>query len=134
HDRFLLDKLCDHLFVFQGNGKIKDFNGRYMEYRKWVQEQEKAQRASSATNSGKSPKQEVRTGTGLTKQQKNELKKLEREIAELEQRKAELHQAFTRTDLGLDKIQQLSNELKEVEASLEEKELRWMELAELIQE
>ena len=133
HDRFLLDKLCDHLFVFQGNGKIKDFNGRYMEYRKWVQEQEKAQRASSATNSGKSPKQEVRTGSGLTKQQKNELKKLEREIAELEQRKSELHQAFTRTDLGLDKIQQLSNELKEVDASLEEKELRWMELAELIQ-
>ncbi len=131
HDRFLLDKLCDHLFVFQGNGKIKDFNGRYMEYRQWVQEQEKAQRASSATNSGKSPKQEVRTGSGLTKQQKNELKKLEREIAELEQRKAELHQAFTRTDLGLDEIQQLSNELKEVEATLKEKERRWMELAEL---
>lgn len=131
HDRFLLDKLCDHLFIFQGNGKVKDFNGRYMEYRQWIKDQEIESRAAAASEAVKTEKLEIRTGSGLTKQQKNELKKLEREITELEQRKAELHQAFTNTDLGLTKIQQLSNELKEVEAALEEKELRWMELAEM---
>ena len=134
HDRFLLDKLCDHLFVFQGNGKVKDFNGRYMEYRKWLEQQEKTQRQDSSSTSAKTPKQVVRTGSGLTKQQKNELKKLEREIAELEKRKAELHQAFSHNDLALDKIRQLSAELKTVEAELEAKELRWMELAELAEE
>lgn len=131
HDRFLLDKLCDHLFVFDGNGKVTDFNGRYMEYRQWAKEQEISLRRSAGHTTPKPSNHEIRTGSGLTKQQKNELKKLEREIAELEKRKAELLQSFTRNDLSLEQIQQMSNELKLVESSLEAKELRWMELAEL---
>jgi ATP-binding cassette subfamily F protein uup len=72
---------------------------------------------------------QVRTGTGLTKQEKNELKKLEREISELEGRKAQIHEAFTQADLGLAMIEKLSAELKALTASLEEKELRWLELS-----
>ena len=69
--------------------------------------------------------------SGIWNQQKNELKKLEREIQNLEQRKAELHEKFTQTDIQLDEIQRMSKELEEVKASLEVKEMRWLELAEM---
>jgi len=130
HDRFMLDKLADHLFIFEGNGKIRDFNGRYAEYRQ-VQKAEE----QSARNAERPAKQETsvvsRSSSGLSPQQKNEFKKLEREIQELERRKNALHDQFTRTDLSLDEIQRMSRELEEVVASLETKEFRWLELAEL---
>jgi len=130
HDRFLLDKLCDHLFIFEGEGKIRDFNGRYAEYRQMQKEEayekrnlDRPEKAAASTHS--------RTSFGLTSQQKNELKKLEREIQQLEKRKAELHDKFTQTDIPLDEIQSMSKELEEVKATLEVKEMRWLELAEM---
>ncbi len=126
HDRFLLDKLCDHLFIFEGNGIIRDFNGKYAEYRT---QQKQEERRAERVEKPEAPAP-VRTGSGLTSQEKNELKKLEREIQELEKRKANLHESFTRTDLSLDDIQRMSKELEEVGSTLETKELRWMELAE----
>lgn len=126
HDRFLLDKLCDHLFIFEGNGVIRDFNGKYAEYRA---QQKQEERRTERVEKPEAPAP-ARTGSGLTSQEKNELKKLEREIQELEKRKAALHESFTRTDLSLDEIQRMSKELEEVGATLETKELRWMELAE----
>ena len=130
HDRFLLDKLCDHLFIFEGNGKIRDFNGRYMDYREEVQAvREEERRQEKPQDDRGRQEDQVRTGTGLTKQEKNELKKLEREITELEERKAQLHASFTQADISLATIDKLSAELKALEASLEEKELRWMELS-----
>jgi ATP-binding cassette subfamily F protein uup len=126
HDRFLLDKLCDHLFIFEGNGVIRDFNGKYAEYRA---QQKQEERRAERVEKPEAPAP-VRTGSGLTSQEKNELKKLEREIQELEKRKAALHESFTRTDLSLDEIQRMSKELEDVGSTLETKELRWMELAE----
>ncbi|MFZ2899436.1 MAG: ABC-F family ATP-binding cassette domain-containing protein [Saprospiraceae bacterium] len=126
HDRFLLDKLCDHLFIFEGNGIIRDFNGKYAEYRT---QQKQEERRAERVEKPEAPAP-VRTGSGLTSQEKNELKKLEREIQELEKRKANLHESFTRTDLSLDDIQRMSKELEEVGSTLETKEIRWMELAE----
>ncbi len=126
HDRFLLDKLCDHLFIFEGNGVIRDFNGKYAEYRA---QQKQEERRAERVEKPEAPAP-VRTGSGLTSQEKNELKKLEREIQELEKRKAALHESFARTDLSLDEIQRMSKELEDLGSTLENKELRWMELAE----
>ncbi|MBK8568150.1 MAG: hypothetical protein IPN76_33805 [Saprospiraceae bacterium] len=85
HDRFLLDKLCDHLFVFEGNGQIKDYNGCYMDHRAELQETERElrQQQGMVPASKTEQVQQVRTGAGLTNKEKNELKKLEREIGEL---------------------------------------------------
>ncbi len=131
HDRFLLDKLCDHLFVFEGDGKIKDYNGRYMDYRaeqlEIAQELRQQQSNSPSTKTEQAP--QVRTGAGLTNKEKNELKKLEREIGELEVRKAQLHEKFTQSNLSLADIDKLTKELQQVESSLEEKEMRWLELS-----
>ncbi len=133
HDRFLLDKLCDHLFVFEGNGQIKDYNGRYMDYRAEQQEiaQELRQQQSTAPTTKTDQATQVRSGAGLTNKEKNELKKLEREIGELETRKTQLHDKFAQADLSLPEIDKMTKELQQVEASLEEKEMRWMELSDM---
>ncbi|MCB9282883.1 MAG: ABC-F family ATP-binding cassette domain-containing protein [Lewinellaceae bacterium] len=130
HDRFLLDKLCDHLFIFEGQGKIRDFNGKYAEYRQVQKAEQEEERKVERPAKAETPVN-TRTSFGLSSQQKNELKKLEREIQELEQRKATLHEQFTRSDLPLEDIQRFSKELEEVVAALETKEMRWLELAEL---
>lgn len=132
HDRFLLDKLCDHLFVFEGNGQIKDFNGRYMDYRETKMEEEQALRLQPkpALQAIKTAAPQVRTESGLTNKEKNELKKLEREIGDLEAKKAQLHGKFAQSGLSLAEIDKLTKELKQVEESLEEKEMRWLELSE----
>lgn len=130
HDRFLLNKLCDHLFIFEGDGRIKDFNGSYMEYRAARQEIEKEQKQLPPQQNNLPKAEQVRTSSGLTNKEKNEMKKLEREMEELETRKARIHERFSQTGLSLSDIDKLNDELKTVETNLEEKEMRWMELAE----
>jgi ATP-binding cassette subfamily F protein uup len=130
HDRYLLDKLCDHLFIFEGNGHIKDFNGRYMDYRATKMEEEREQRRQEKPLEQKPNQPASRTESGLTNKEKNEMKKLEREIGDLEERKAKLHDKFSQAGLSVADIDQFSKELKQVEEALEEKEMRWLELAE----
>ncbi|MEZ4960199.1 MAG: ABC-F family ATP-binding cassette domain-containing protein [Saprospiraceae bacterium] len=130
HDRFLLDKLCDHLFIFEGNGQIKDFNGRYMDYRETKLEAEREQRRLEKPSETKTSQPTIRTESGLTNKEKNEMKKLEREMGELEEKKAKLHDKFSQPGLSVTDIDKFSKELKAVEDSLEEKEMRWLELSE----
>jgi ATP-binding cassette subfamily F protein uup len=129
HDRFMLDKLCDHLFIFEGNGKIKDFNGRHMDYRATQKELERYEREQEKPKPDKPDEPQVRTGSGLTNKEKNELKRLERDIEALESRKQKIHAAFAESGISVADIEKLSKELKEVESEMEEKEMRWMELA-----
>ena len=129
HDRFLLDKICDHLFIFEGDGKIKDFNGRHLEYRAMQKEKERHQRKQEKPKTDKPNTPQIRTASGLTNKEKNELKRLERDIETLENRKQEIHSAFAQTGISVADIEKLSKELKEVETGLEVKEMRWMELA-----
>jgi ABC transport system ATP-binding/permease protein len=132
HDRYLLDKLCDHLFIFEGDGKIKDFNGRHIDYRATQQEKLRFERELSQQEKSneKEKAPAIRSGSGLTSKEKNEMKRLERDIASLEERKAQIHERFSTAGIGLAEIGTLSKELKELEENLEEKEMRWMELAE----
>ena len=129
HDRFLLDKLCDHLFIFEGNGQIKDFNGRYMQYRAMLKEKERFEREQEKPRSDKPDEPQIRTASGLTNKEKNELKRLERDIEALEARKQKIHAAFAESNISVPDIEKLSKELKAVESEMEEKEMRWMELA-----
>ncbi len=128
HDRFLLDKLCDHLFVFEGDGRVKDYNGRYMDYRAMQIEQERQQKEFEKPKQYKSIEPQIRTASGLTNKEKNELKRVERDMEALETRKQEIHTAFSNAGISIDEIEKLSKELKGLESTLEEKEMRWMEL------
>ncbi len=126
HDRYFMDRLVEHLFVFEGNGKIRDFNGTYAEYR--------ALKRTEATHTLASPCAETPSKTtpaaSLSNAERNELKRLEKDMAALERRKREILERFNSTDLSPTDISRLSEELGALQKTLEEKELKWLELAE----
>ncbi|MCB9264343.1 MAG: ABC-F family ATP-binding cassette domain-containing protein [Lewinellaceae bacterium] len=134
HDRYFMDKIVEHLFVFEGNGHIRDFNGDYSDYREIQKEREREQRreerAEQQKEREKQQAQQQKTG-GLSQEERKELKRLERQILKLEERKNEITEQFNSTGLSPEQITDLSKELAAVKEELEEKEGRWMELAEL---
>ena len=130
HDRYFMDKLVDHLFIFEGNGQIRDFNGDYTDYREIQKEQEREQRRQERSEQQKGRQQQQKPG-GLNDEERKELKRLEKQILLLEERKKAIEDQFNTTDLAPDKIMELSKELTAVKVELEAKEMRWMELAEI---
>ncbi len=133
HDRYFMDKVVEHLFVFEGNGVIKDFNGTYNEYRILQKEKEREQKKQSSEVREKKQKHQFQQELtpGLTYEQRKEFKRLEKQIEKLEEKKATLTEKFNDPTLSTEDIEKYSNELGELQDELEEKELRWMELAEL---
>ncbi len=127
HDRYFMDRLVEHLFIFEGNGKIKDFNGTYAEYRA-LKRTEAAQ--NRPTLPAEAPKTTASAAPGLSNTERNELKRLEKELAALERRKQEILQQFDNANLSPTDISRLSEELGALQKTLEEKELKWLELAE----
>jgi len=132
HDRYFMDRLVDHLFVFEGNGKIKDFNGTYAEYRAGKRSASFSpsvaadRQPASSEPVGRKPS----TVNRLSSTERNEFKKLEKELATLENRKKVILERFNASDLGADEAGKLSTELGTLQTTLDEKEMRWLELAE----
>jgi ABC transport system ATP-binding/permease protein len=131
HDRYFLDKLVDHLFIFEGKGHIRDFLGDYSDYRELQKQQDREQRRQERSEQQQRKTEAVRLQPGLNPEQKKELKRLEKQIAELERQKQEVSLQFEQADLTADRITELSKQLGKLQEELELKELRWMELAEL---
>lgn len=133
HDRYFMDKIVDHLFVFEGNGQIKDFNGDYSEYREIQKDREREQkRLERAEQEKVKKKEQPQSGKpSLSYEERKEMNRVEKEIKKLEERKTEITNQFNATDLTPEKIEKLSIELSEVKSLIEEKEMRWLELAEL---
>jgi len=132
HDRYFMDRLVDHLFVFEGNGQIKDFNGTYAEYRALkrtattalgAETSDAAVKVVGAPSSSPAP-------SSLSNTERNEMKKLDREVATLENRKKQILERFNASDLGADEAAKLSAELGKLQEELDVKEMRWLELAE----
>lgn len=133
HDRYFMDKIVDHLFVFEGNGQIKDFNGDYTMYRAYQKEQEQEKRREEKKKEQQSSTKEQASSDGpkLTYEQRKQMNRLEKEISKLEEKKQQITDQFNQTGLDPKRIEDLSKELAEVKEKIEEKELEWMELAEL---
>jgi ATP-binding cassette subfamily F protein uup len=133
HDRYFMDKIVEHLFVFEGNGQIRDFPGSYTRYRevKKEEDREKARLAKEAEASKSAAPKPKSKATALSQEERKELKRLEKKILKLEEKKAELTGQFNDTSLSAEQITDLSKELSEVNDELETLELRWMELAEM---
>ena len=132
HDRFFMDKTVDHLFVFEGNGVIKDFPGNYSDYRDWKTLQEKEQNQKTKTeNSSKSEtdwKQRDKSNK-MTFKEKREFETLEKEINELNEEKKQIEILF-QSGAEADEIMQQSQRYEEIKSMLDEKEMRWLELSE----
>jgi ABC transport system ATP-binding/permease protein len=131
HDRYFMDRLVEHLFIFEGEGKIKDFNGTYAEYRalRRAEEQERRQREAAQLTTTTTAKPVEAPKPGLTNTERNELKRLEKDIADLERRKADIMRKFDDPGLSADAATKLSTELGVLQNTIEEKEMRWLELA-----
>jgi len=130
HDRYFMDRLVDHLFVFEGDGVVRDFPGNYTQYRL---EQSKGE-------SKPAPKQEaVKPATPapaankrqLSFKEKREFESLEKELSELAKEKDTITEKLNSSDIPFEEVQQLANRIGEIAQLLDEKEMRWLELSEL---
>ncbi len=129
HDRYFMDKIVDHLFVFKGNTEILDFPGNYSDFREYEesQEQESNTAKTPETKTPEKKQKDTDTSSGLTYNEKKEFGKLEKEIANLEKRKVTLQNKFLE-NLSKEEIEKTSIELKRVTDEIEVKEERWFEL------
>ncbi len=129
HDRYFLDKLCDHLFIFEGGGRIKDFNGRYYE---WREDQKRVD--AIKTPKGKtvdSPKEKKTPKKNkLSFSEKREWEDLPIQITALEDRREELNQIFESNKQDPDQLVKASEEIERIITELDQKEMRWLELSE----
>lgn len=133
HDRFFMDKIADHLFVFHGDGVIKDFPGNYTQYRNWLEENSLSDKPDKKEEPLKTRiKPAVEGQVKLTFKEKRELEQLENEISALEIRKNQVNELLNTGNLPHDELYARSSEIGEINAQLEEKELRWLELSEKV--
>jgi ATP-binding cassette subfamily F protein uup len=142
HDRHFLDKLVDHLFIFCGNGLVKDFVGSYSEYREYIKEYEAEQkslaRAEEKAAKEKAAKEAARTAPAeipakkkkLSYKEQKELEQLEKDLEALAAEKADLEGRLSSGTLPFDELQAASERIGQIMELTDEKELRWLELSE----
>jgi ATP-binding cassette subfamily F protein uup len=132
HDRYFMDKIVDHLFVFQGEGLVKDYPGNYSQYRVWLDNQESAKKKDEKPKPDKKEEVIAKEKIKLTYKEQQEYEALGLEIEELEKEKYETEQKLSQGIVSTDEIVEASKRLSEIETLLPEKENRWLYLSEWI--
>ncbi|KYP13135.1 ABC-F family ATP-binding cassette domain-containing protein [Flavihumibacter sp. CACIAM 22H1] len=133
HDRYFMDRLVDHLFVFEGAGTIRDFPGNYTLYRIWQKEEEQKTLAAVQEPLKQPAKDPVLTTVTKKKfsfNEKREFEQLEKEIPLLEKEKARLTEQMATGSLDYSQLQEIGNRMTQLTQELETKEMRWLELSE----
>lgn len=145
HDRYFMDKLVDHLFIFEGEGIIRDYPGNYTQYRILEKSKQSLSSVSSDITTQKEhtvvPSEEKKTAVvvepvakpaavKMTYKEKLEWETLNKEMPLLETKKAALVEKMNQANLDYDAITKLSEELSQLTNQLESSELRWLELSE----
>ncbi len=131
HDRYFMDRLVDHLFVFEGEGAIKDFPGNYSQYRIWQKEEEKSLERLKVSNTQVADRA-VPVKKKLSFNEKREFDELEKAIPQLEAERQQLTEQLSDADIPYERINRISKRLTEIANELEQKEMRWLELSELL--
>lgn len=141
HDRYFMDKVIDHLLVFQGQGDVRDYPGNYTQYREWKEEkmrfereqqnQQKKDTAKNIQGNAKTEKPRSEHKRKLTYKERMELQTVEADIARLEEEKTQLEEALCSGALSVDELTEKSIRLPQLNAELDEKMMRWMELSEI---
>ncbi|MDA0314155.1 MAG: ABC-F family ATP-binding cassette domain-containing protein [Bacteroidetes bacterium] len=142
HDRYFMDRLVEHLFIFEGEGKIKDFPGNYTDFREWEQENEDRR---TKTNDSGQQKVDTKNGGSVTivskketspkikasYKQKQEFKQINELIAKLEGEKSTITDQIASGTSDVNQLLTWTNKLQDMDRQLEELELSWLELSEL---
>ena len=134
HDRYFMDKIIDHILVFEGQGKVRDFPGNYSQYREWANLNTKD--AAPSSNRDKvvnEPKKDYRNDTRrkMSYKEKREFEQLDTDIAALEAEQAEIEAGLCGGTLSVDEITEKSKRLASLKTELDEKTMRWLELSEI---
>ncbi len=131
HDRYFMDKLVDHLLVFEGDGMIRDFPGNYSEYRLYQDAVQSGKELATAPEKQTTPApQPAKKKVGF--KEKREFELLEKELADLNKEKETITIRLSAGDMPFDELQRLSARIGEITALLDEKEMRWLELSEMM--
>ena len=133
HDRYFLDKCVDHIFVFEGDGRIKDFVGKYSEYREYIKEKEAEERSEQRNTAPQKPQQQRTHDTSKRKlsfKEQKELEQLEADLATLGEERTALESEISSGTLPYERLSEVSKRIEELIALIDEKEMRWLELSE----
>lgn len=137
HDRYFMDRLVEHLFVFEGEGVIRDFPGNYTDFREWEKENQsedrspKLEEVKSEKQESRIEKQESAPKVKASYKQKQEFKKINESIAKLEDEKATITDQIAAGTSDVNQLMTWTNRLQAIDGELEELELAWLELSEL---
>ena len=133
HDRYFMDKMVDHLLVFQGEGEVKDILGNYTDFRKQEKQVQKEKKSLSQPkkeeNKNKSSEQQK---TKLSFKEKEEFKQLESELEKLENEKSTLTEGLSDESRSNADLFEMGNRLGEVVNLIDQKTERWLELADYV--
>ena len=129
HDRYFMDRVVDHLFVFHGNGNVQDFPGNYTQYR--LEQGAKSKEQGQHTADSKTEKVKTEQKRRLSFKEKRELEELEKQMPLLEAEKAQLEALLSGAATMPDEIAKASARYQEVQDALDEAEMRWLELSEI---
>lgn len=131
HDRYFMDKVVDHLLIFNGNGDIRDFPGNYSDYRDWKQTRIQTEKEAEKPREDKTSRVRLNDKRKMSFKEKREFEQLEKEIAELETEKAEIESQLCSGTLAVDELTEKSKRLPVIVDLIDEKTMRWLELSEI---
>lgn len=131
HDRYFMDKVVDHLMVFNGQGDIRDFPGNYSDYRDWKAVRAEKEKEAEKPQEEKTARVRLNEKRKMTFKEKQEFERLETEIADLEDEKKRLEEALCSGSLSVEELTESSKRLPVLNDELDEKTMRWLELSEI---
>ena len=132
HDRYFMDKVVDHLLVFNGQGDIRDFPGNYSDYRDWKEARaQKEKETATSAEPEKTARVRLNEKRKMSFKEKREFEQLEKDIAALEAEKAQIEEQLCSGTLSVEELTRKSKRLPEVNDLIDEKTFRWLELSEI---
>ena len=131
HDRYFMDKVVDHLMVFNGQGDIRDFPGNYSDYRDWKEGKAQQEKEVRKSQEEKTARVRLNDKKKMTYKERLEFEQLEKDIAALEEEKASIEASLCSGELAVEELTRCSKRLSEVNDLIDEKTMRWLELSEI---
>ena len=131
HDRHFLDRLVDHLFIFCGDGVIKDFIGGYTEYRSFIEDRRREDRKEKLQEAPKAERLKPQGPRKLSWKEKKEMEQMEAELESLGKEQKEIEAQLESGSLDYQHITEISSRYQALKAEIDEKETRWLELSEV---
>lgn len=131
HDRYFMDKVVDHLMVFNGQGDIRDFPGNYSDYRDWKEAKAQQEKEVRKSQEEKTARVRLNDKKKMTYKERLEFEQLEKDIAALEEEKASIEASLCSGELAVEELTRCSKRLSEVNDLIDEKTMRWLELSEI---